>query len=805
MATTLEENAAATTTPGTVPPGLDTPVPESEDGDANSALVRELEKMKEIMKDYEQKLRNLQKKLDEQPKSEDEMGKEKDKNILKPIHVKDVKPPPEYDCEPEQFVEWHERFKVMLATRHESWKKLLEVIEKFGEKRIKDKEMVKEKLEEDGLKAISEQYDTYAMQLYTYLNNYTKGNLHARVIKGQESGVMDIYRDVVHKGKNLNANRMIKMKASILQPQRATKPEDLDKIIAEWKFDQRLVTEFDGTELTEEQLKTILMTIMPKDHVEYMRDHFFDAKFEGNYYAFEQELYNRIDQRRLDDGGKKTINAVTGATSKNAGNEKEYEEAEMWSQEWQCWICGLAPKRDRDEDSEGGRDRSRSRERPEKKQRYGKGEAEDAGGDSQKGKGKRQRVGGPCWTCGGAHFQRECPHKGKGKGGNSYPHVTAWSSWRPGQFPGPSPAQWKSWLPKPFKGKGKGKGKGGGKGKGKGAMAELTWGPQLGQLQMQQDWYGDEHYGGELSLVSTKSPRNEPQEWTKVQKKGSHNEGGLRFCISKIASRRSKDRHIFHKNTFDCISEDSDTEDEVQELKEVFERAEEVKSVPKVHETGKKMKMPKPPKKTSQSTKKCGGSINMLSMQEEAMVVKEKCRAERLEAEEKTKKPAVMLHHKPINAVPNTAMQSQATLTGSWQLLELAVDSGAAETVIPHDLVLGHPIVETEASAGGLYYASATGQPIPNLGEQWLPLATEEGTLRGMTFQAAPVSRPLGSVKKICKSGHTVVFDEEGSYIMNKATGEVNWMREEDGNYIMDLWVIPQEAMNSSAGFGRQR
>ena len=90
MATTAEVNAAATTAPGTVPPGLDTPVPESEDGDANSALVRELEKMKEIMKDYEQKLKNLQKKLDEQPKSEDEMGKEKDKNILKPIHVKDV-------------------------------------------------------------------------------------------------------------------------------------------------------------------------------------------------------------------------------------------------------------------------------------------------------------------------------------------------------------------------------------------------------------------------------------------------------------------------------------------------------------------------------------------------------------------------------------------------------------------------------------------------------------------------------------------------------------------------------------------
>ena len=68
-----------------------------------------------------------------------------------------------------------------------------------------------------------------------------------------------------------------------------------------------------------------------------------------------------------------------------------------------------------------------------------------------------------------------------------------------------------------------------------------------------------------------------------------------------------------------------------------------------------------------------------------------------------------------------------------------------------------------------------------------------------MTFQAAPVSRPLGSVKKICRTGHRVVFDDEGSYIYNKTTGEVNWMREHDGNYILDLWIKPKEQ-----GFGGQ-
>ena len=43
-------------------------------------------------------------------------------------------------------------------------------------------------------------------------------------------------------------------------------------------------------------------------------------------------------------------------------------------------------------------------------------------------------------------------------------------------------------------------------------------------------------------------------------------------------------------------------------------------------------------------------------------------------------------------------------------------------------------------------------------------------------------------------SGHRVVFDDEGSYIMNKATGEVNILREEEGNFMLDVWVPPPEA-----------
>ena len=101
-----------------------------------------------------------------------------------------------------------------------------------------------------------------------------------------------------------------------------------------------------------------------------------------------------------------------------------------------------------------------------------------------------------------------------------------------------------------------------------------------------------------------------------------------------------------------------------------------------------------------------------------------------------------------------------------WQLIQ-----EQQRQVILHTLVTDYPIIETDKSRSGACYASATGEPIPNLGEQRLPLATEEGSMQAMTFQAAPVAKPFGSVKRICQAGHYVIFDEDGSYIVNKITG----------------------------------
>ena len=59
------------------------------------------------------------------------------------------------------------------------------------------------------------------------------------------------------------------------------------------------------------------------------------------------------------------------------------------------------------------------------------------------------------------------------------------------------------------------------------------------------------------------------------------------------------------------------------------------------------------------------------------------------------------------------------------------------------------------------------------------------------------MNKALGSVSKMVKNGSRVVFEDTGSYIQNKRTGQVTWLREQDGLYFLDVKVKP----NHPAGF----
>ena len=138
----------------------------------------------------------------------------------------------------------------------------------------------------------------------------------------------------------------------------------------------------------------------------------------------------------------------------------------------------------------------------------------------------------------------------------------------------------------------------------------------------------------------------------------------------------------------------------------------------------------------------------------------------------------------------------------------ITIDSGAAETVIPEHVGGQYARMATMASESGLQYQSATGQPIRNLGEKKLNLMISDGSMRQMTMQVAEkVSKPLGSVSRICAAGHRVVFDDDGSFIEHKQTGQTSWLRQKNGVYVLDAWIAPpkQDQGNGDAsGFPRQ-
>ena len=124
-----------------------------------------------------------------------------------------------------------------------------------------------------------------------------------------------------------------------------------------------------------------------------------------------------------------------------------------------------------------------------------------------------------------------------------------------------------------------------------------------------------------------------------------------------------------------------------------------------------------------------------------------------------------------------------------WEELELAVDSGATETVIGEESLQSIKLLEGAAYKRGVKYEVANGIRIPNLGEKRFVGVTEEGLSREIVAQVCEVNKPLLSVSKIVAAGNRVVFDENGSYIENIASGEKVWLKSQGGMYMLKMYV----------------
>ena len=92
-------------------------------------------------------------------------------------------------------------------------------------------------------------------------------------------------------------------------------------------------------------------------------------------------------------------------------------------------------------------------------------------------------------------------------------------------------------------------------------------------------------------------------------------------------------------------------------------------------------------------------------------------------------------------------------------------------------------------------------------------MMTREGLMRDMKFTVCQVTKALGSVSQMCRTGHRVVFnppwEHEGSYIEHLETGDKLWLEERNGLYVLNAKVAPSSKQTvtkwiSNQGFGGQ-
>ena len=137
-------------------------------------------------------------------------------------------------------------------------------------------------------------------------------------------------------------------------------------------------------------------------------------------------------------------------------------------------------------------------------------------------------------------------------------------------------------------------------------------------------------------------------------------------------------------------------------------------------------------------------------------------------------------------------------MTGqSWESLAfpIIIDSGACASVMPTDWCNHVPLYDTPQSQAGDYYRAANGNKIYHEGDRIVFMMTQEGSLRDMKFIVCNVSKALGFVSQMCRTGRRVVFNPRwaasGSYIEHVDIGERMWLQEEGGLYVLKTKVAP--------------
>ncbi|MDJ0514128.1 MAG: reverse transcriptase domain-containing protein [Methyloceanibacter sp.] len=126
------------------------------------------------------------------------------------------------------------------------------------------------------------------------------------------------------------------------------------------------------------------------------------------------------------------------------------------------------------------------------------------------------------------------------------------------------------------------------------------------------------------------------------------------------------------------------------------------------------------------------------------------------------------------------------------------LDSGSCVHACPPEF--GAHASKLESSGRQLDLRGAGGEKLTYYGERTVLLDCSEGTKAKVKFDVAAVRRPLLSVGKMVNNGHRVIFDANGSGVVNKKTGEWMPIVYDRGLFFLDAKVMSNIGENAVMG-----
>ena len=139
-----------------------------------------------------------------------------------------------------------------------------------------------------------------------------------------------------------------------------------------------------------------------------------------------------------------------------------------------------------------------------------------------------------------------------------------------------------------------------------------------------------------------------------------------------------------------------------------------------------------------------------------------------------------------------------------WQEIEITVDSGACDTVVPPGLSPHISMLDGPKSLSGFEYEVANGEGLPNRGEKKCVMMTENSNLpKRIIFQCADVHKALLSVSRCADLGYECTLGKNGGQLKDTMTGDIIPLHRRGNLYHMKAWIRQDTNSDLAPGFAR--